>query len=106
MPTYDEFGNVVADPGGFDTPIAAVGSEGSFGAAVFAFFHPAQVQAEYAAVGKPVPSVDAIQNSAAADMQTHLEQGVKDMITTGKWIALGVGVLAVVYVVREITKGR
>jgi hypothetical protein len=106
MATFDEFGNVVADPGGFDTAPAAVGTESNFGAAVWAFFHPHQVQAEYQAVGKPVPTIEDIQGTAVADMQTHVESGVRDMIATGKWVALGVGMVAVLILVREITKGR
>ncbi len=105
MATYDEFGNVVSDLPQSE-PGVPVGEESNFGAALWAFFHPLQVQQEYAAAGKPVPTVQDIMTGAQADMQTHVESGVKDMIATGKWVALGVSILAVVYVVREVTKGR
>jgi hypothetical protein len=99
--TYDEWGNALPEA----SP-SAPGAENTFGAALWAFFHPGQVQKEYVAVGKPPPTVDEIMSSAVTDMETHAGKGVADMIATGKWLMLGLGVLAAVYVVRELTRGR
>jgi hypothetical protein len=104
--TYDESGNVIPDP----TPTPVVGEEGTFGGAIWAFFHPGQVQQEYAAAGQPIPPATDIMSGAVADAETHaaaaVTTGVQNLAMAGRLIAAGVLVLAGVYIYHELTKGR
>ena len=104
MATYDEFGNEVPEPQ------PSVGSEGTFGAAVWAFFHPHQVQAEYAAAGEPVPAATDIMAGAVSDAETHagaaVTSGFQQFAQAGRLVAAGVLVLAAVYIYRELTRGK
>lgn len=108
MPTFDESGNIIPDAPA--SPPADVGAENTFGAAVWAFFHPGQVQQEYAATGQQVPEVTDIMGSAVDDMQTHaaaaVDAGFHNLAVAGRLIAAGVLVLAGAYIWHELTKRK
>lgn len=109
MPTYDEAGNFVPDDSP-EPPPASVGSERTFGAAVYAFFHPETVQREYAATGQTVPDQMDIMMGAADDMETHaaaaVDLGAQQFARAAKVVAAGVVVLAGLYIYRELSRGR
>lgn len=84
---------------------APAASEGSFGASIWAFFHPQQVQAEYQAVGKTAPPITDIMGGALTDMGDFASQGVTDVVTGAQTAAAGVETLVRIALVAGVLAG-
>lgn len=80
----------------------------SFGAAVWEFLNPAQVQREYEAVGKPIPTYGDIYEAALNDAITAAresarnaaeaaERGVGAALDVGKFALTAAAIVAVLY---------
>ena len=97
-----------------------LGGDKSIGAQVWEVFHPEQVQAEYAAMGKAVPSKAAIIAQAHMTPSEYLENAIENFNTSmdavedaaeratqfggeyGKYILFGVGVVAALALMNKV----
>lgn len=76
------------------------------GASVWELLHPFTVQKEYAAEGKPPPSVSDVMDTALTNISQRATENIQSAVNTGKWIVAGVLVLGVVYVVLQARRKR
>ena len=78
----------------------------SIGSSLWELFHPFTVQKEYAAVGKPPPSVSDVMDTALTNISERAQKNVRDVVSAGKWIVAGVLILGVAYVVLQARRKR
>lgn len=89
----------------------------SIGAAFWELLHPSRVQAEYEAVGAPVPTIGEVIGGAFDDAMTAAAEGEHNIGenlqaaasaagTVGKWLIVGLGFAAVIALTHEFSARR